>query len=891
MAKAKVAKAKKDAKDEPEKLSTPVRQSRSPTSGLWSRPLMAITASLVGLVAAALLVWLQLINPGNTNHAKSLRTTQADMYAAYFNGRYKALREVIDRAATAPETVTALTSFDPQQIAAQGRDLTTLVPNATRVDIILKGQAEVDLSAATPISFAALDVIKRAETSPFVGPEASQANQQPVFYVAQPVTDQGAVAGVLFAAISMDYFFQPLKSFPSDLGLVTIEQQFEGTSPRVVMQFGEQSAQNPVERQLEAPNWRLMFRPSAASVEPILNPLALAVPFAVAMALMLAGVYFSYSRLFRAMDSDAATLVDYVTRLLRGRGGNLERYQLPLFQQIAIAANRFARTNEDPAADGQETRTQPERTQKAAASAKPGPAEASETDNAETASDDFSADDFAEDDFSQDLPREADFLEVADSPDNFGIEVTEDVSPVEAGLELDPQIFRAYDIRGIVTSNLTEDVVYWIGRAFGAEAVEAQQTKVTVGCDGRLSSPGLKAALTKGLQESGLEVMDVGEVPTPLLYYSTFALDTGTGIMITGSHNPPDYNGLKMVLAGETLAEERITRLYERIVNNQFVEGDGDLESFDIEDHYLDRICNDIAVAQSMKVVVDCGNGVAGRIAPRLISELGCEVVPLYCDVDGKFPNHHPDPADPNNLQDLITVVKAEGADLGIAFDGDGDRLGVVTSNGEIIWPDKLLMLFARDIVGRNPGADVIFDVKCSRHLNSIIAEYGGRPIMWKTGHSHMKAKLKETGALLAGEFSGHICFGERWYGFDDALYSAARLLEIVGGESRSAAELFAEFPVTFATPEIKVESTEGAKFEAITRLAAEGDFGDGTVSEIDGIRVDYPDGWGLVRASNTSPVLTMRFEADGQSALDRIQALFKQELLKVDSTLKFPRP
>ena len=343
-----------------------------------------------------------------------------------------------------------------------------------------------------------------------------------------------------------------------------------------------------------------------------------------------------------------------------------------------------------------------------------------------------------------------------------------------------------------------------------------------------------------------------------------------------------------MVLAGETLAEERITRLYERIVNNEFVDGDGDLESFDVEDHYLDRICNDIAVAQSMKVVVDCGNGVAGAIAPRLITELGCEVVPLYCEVDGNFPNHHPDPADPANLQDLITVVKAENADLGLAFDGDGDRLGVVTAKGDIIWPDKLLMLFARDIVGRNPGADVIFDVKCSRHLNAIISEYGGRPIMWKTGHSHMKAKLRETGALLAGEFSGHICFGERWYGFDDALYSAARLLEIVGGESRSAEQLFAEFPVTFSTPEIKVESTEDTKFGVVERLASEGDFGNGTLSTIDGIRVDYPDGWGLVRASNTSPVLTLRFEADGQSALDRIQELFRAELLKVDSTLKF---
>ena len=398
----------------------------------------------------------------------------------------------------------------------------------------------------------------------------------------------------------------------------------------------------------------------------------------------------------------------------------------------------------------------------------------------------------------------------------------------------------------------------------------------------------MKTSLSKGLVEGGIDVTDIGEVPTPLLYYATNALDTGTGIMITGSHNPPEYNGLKMVLGGVTLAEERIQQLRERIVNNKLSEGEGAHDQVEIVDHYLDRVLNDVAVAQPLKVVVDCGNGVAGSVVPRLISELGCEVVPLYCEVDGNFPNHHPDPADPANLQDLITVVKAEKADIGLAFDGDGDRLGVVTEKGEIIWPDRLLMLFARDIVGRNPGADIIFDVKCSRHLNALISEYGGRPIMWKTGHSHMKAKLKETGALLAGEFSGHICFGERWYGFDDALYSAARLLEIAGAESKPASELFAEFPVAFTTPELKIATTETAKFQIMDRLAKEGKFGDGTITSIDGIRVDYPDGWGLIRSSNTSPVLTLRFEADGQAALDRIEGVFRDQLKLIDPKLTF---
>jgi phosphomannomutase/phosphoglucomutase len=469
-----------------------------------------------------------------------------------------------------------------------------------------------------------------------------------------------------------------------------------------------------------------------------------------------------------------------------------------------------------------------------------------------------------------------------------GVDISDEVGPADLGVDLDEQIFRAYDIRGIVQKNLTADVVYWIGRAFAAEAREHKQTRVAVARDGRHSSDMLRDSLTKGLTAGGLDVLDIGCVPTPMLYFATYALDTGSGIMITGSHNPPEYNGLKMMLAGETLAEERIQGLKERLDNNRLSEGSGEVEEIDLVDHYVDRVLEDVVVAQPLKVVIDCGNGVAGVIAPRLLEELGCEVIPLYCDVDGDFPNHHPDPADPKNLVDLITVVKAEQAHLGLAFDGDGDRLGMVTASGEIVWPDKLIMLFAKDIVSRNPGADIIYDVKCSRHLNTLISDNGGRPIMWKTGHSHIKAKLKETGAMLGGEFSGHIFFGERWYGFDDALYSAARLLEIVGAENRTTDELFAQFPATFSTPEIKIETTESEKFNIIGQLQSTADFGAGTLTVIDGVRVDYPEGWGLIRASNTSPVLTLRFEADSQAELDRIQDLFQEQLIAVDPSLKF---
>ena len=870
----------KDAPDDTsEPLSTPDRgpSGTALTEGLWSYPLLAIGVALAGVVVAALLVWSTIIRPANANHRQQTEAIQAQNYANFFNVRLAALQRELSDAASAQETISALATYDPATIAAQNQRLAHLISAAERVDIIPKGKAAVDLSAKVPISFAALDVIKRAETQEYVGPEASQVNQRPVFYAARPITDAGTVTGVLFAAVSLDFFFEPLKLLPDNLGQVTVEQQFESATARSVMQYGnEPDGSAPAVRiKLNAPTWTLVFRPSESATPAIVSIAWIWTPLLVVIALILAGIYLSYSRLFRALERDSTTLIDYVTRIVRGRGGNVDRYNLAMFQQIAVAANRYAKRvpqeNDQP---------------------RPAPAARKAPPKAVTPKKKPGAKAIELPEPPEDLVvEEDDFLDVrsaAPVDDNFGIEVSEEISPLDSGLKLDPLIFRAYDIRGIVATNLTEDVVYWIGRAFAAEARQQKMSRAVVGCDGRLSSPKLKKSLARGMTEGGIDVTDIGQVPTPLLYYATHALDTGTGVMITGSHNPPEYNGLKMMIAGETLAEQRIQRLRERIEGNKLSDGEGEYDEIEIVDHYLDRVLNDVAVAQPLKVVVDCGNGVAGGVVPRLVSELGCEVVPLYCEVDGNFPNHHPDPADPKNLEDLIRVVKSEKADLGLAFDGDGDRLGVVTDRGTIIWPDKLLMLFARDIVGRNPGADIIFDVKCSRHLNSLVSEYGGRPIMWKTGHSHMKAKLKETGALLAGEFSGHICFGERWYGFDDALYSAARLLEIVGAESKSVSKLFEEFPVTFSTPEIKVNTTEAAKFSVMERLSKEGKFGEGTVTTIDGIRVDYPDGWGLVRPSNTSPVLTLRFEADGQSALDRIQKVFREQLKKIDPKLVF---
>lgn len=453
---------------------------------------------------------------------------------------------------------------------------------------------------------------------------------------------------------------------------------------------------------------------------------------------------------------------------------------------------------------------------------------------------------------------------------------------------LDAGIFRAYDIRGITTQNLTEEVVYWIGRSFATAALAENQQTAVIGRDGRLSSPGLEQALRKGLCAGGMDVISVGMVPTPLLYFATHELQTGTGIMITGSHNPPEYNGLKMMIGGVTLAEERIQALLGNLQNNTLSSGSGSASTADIVPAFTEKMLPICALARPLNVVVDCGNGVAGVIAPDIIEALGCEVTQLFCDVDGHFPNHHPDPAEPENLQDLIAKVKETGADIGLAFDGDGDRLGVITPAGEIIWPDKLMMLFAEDICQRHPGETIIFDVKCSRHLGEVIRQAGGEPLMWKTGHSHIKAKIKETNAPLAGEFSGHLCVVENWYGFDDAIFAAGRLLQLLSQSEASADERFAKYPVTFTTPEIKIQTTEEHKFAVMQALSEKSDFGQGKMTKIDGIRVDFDNGWGLIRPSNTSPVLSLRFEADSQSALDDIQALFQTQLQNVDSSLAF---
>lgn len=458
-----------------------------------------------------------------------------------------------------------------------------------------------------------------------------------------------------------------------------------------------------------------------------------------------------------------------------------------------------------------------------------------------------------------------------------------------AASTISPDIFRAYDIRGIVGQGLDCASVQAIGQAIGSEALDAGQRALMLGADARLSSPALGAALKAGILASGCDVVDLGVVPTPLLYFACHTLDTASGVMLTGSHNPSDYNGIKIVLNRRTLADNQITRLYQRIRTGELHHGNGHCTQHGIADAYLARITSSIRLQRRYRVALDCGNAVTAVVAPQLFAALGCEVLPLYCEMDGNFPHHHPDPTRVENLHDLKALVLRKQADLGIAFDGDGDRVALISGNGNIIDADHLLLAFVLDILPDNPGASVVYDVKSSHHLGRIITAQGGRGVMCKSGHSFVNRRLHETGALLGGEFSAHIFFRHRWYGFDDGLYTAARFLELMDKHNTSAQTLLAQLPQSCSTPELFIPVAEHEKFALMTRLSDALHFAEATLNRLDGLRADFAQGWGLIRASNTTPNLVLRFEADTLEALATIQAQFREQLARLAPALALP--
>jgi len=820
----------------------------------------ALVVVLAGLVSASLVYFL-LVVPAESRRYQAQVAVAADTAAARVNQQLSLLQSVVAGVGRQDYVRQALEGEG--SLSAATVSLTGTLPDVLAVYLFPYDNIPRTSSEAT-LGFSGLDLARRAETGRPLNPDAFPRDDQWYLQMAAPIrrVTGNAVIGSILVVFDANLLKPLLSGLNEELrGEFAIIQSVNGSNPVIVSDGSGQGA--AVERNLANPDWKLRYKPASAPA-PLISMVAIGILILAPALLAAVLVWLLLGGAQRSLRQEVTVLVQWAQKVFGG-----ERVKAPAFKWDMIASTADVLTRLSRMVD--------KRAAKIAESARPKKKAASAGESGDVADEPL---------FEEKDMLDIDMLDGDDDVLGFGGSDALDDSPRVEEMSLpdvavSETIFRAYDIRGIVGETLSADTVRVIGRAIGSEGIDRGVKTICIGFDGRHSSPELADALGSGIMAAGCDVINLGAIPTPVLYFATHELGTGSGVMVTGSHNPANYNGLKIMLGGETLSGEAIQRLLQRIQTGDFVSGRGSQSSQDMRRAYLDRIVGDIAVAAPLKVVLDAGNGIAGELAPILVEELGCEVVPLYCEVDGDFPNHHPDPGKPENLKDLIAAVKSEKADLGLAFDGDGDRLGVVTNTGKIIWPDRLMMLFARDVVSRNPGADVLYDVKCSRRLAGVISEAGGRPIMWKTGHSLMKAKMKETGALLAGEMSGHIFFGERWFGFDDGLYAAARLLEILGIEDRDSGEVFEEFPEDVSTPELNVEVTEQTKFGIIERLGQKGDFGDGSISTIDGIRVEFSDGWGLCRASNTTPMLVLRFEAESDEALERIKSVFREQLGK----------
>jgi len=772
-----------------------------------------------------------------------------------------------------PEIAALLVAGEAAPLRAREESLRYVFPTAINVQLLPPGLDQVDMESSPPLSYAAIAQMRLAEAGtrePPMEVHLFNTPQQHINIVRRIMDPAGSgVVGHIMLSLSNDVLQGILDDLQELHGYIELQQAGSKGVPILVATHGDRNYRSgePVTvMPIAGSRWQIAYWPAVSTLA-YLGDIGRWVLAALGVALLLLAllVIGMFRKVNNALHVDEVSMV---TLLKDFRAGHARREYpsglaelrdtLQFMTQLANAhtPRRIEPTDSEPAD------TPPEAVEPAEETAPVHDYEAGVA---------------------------ADFGSVLRSDNLIVEEETYDIQAHEEIGGIDPSIFRAYDIRGIVDRTLTAQAVELVGRAIGSEALQRGRNTVVVGRDGRLSGPILASALIRGIISTGCDVKDVGRVPTPVLYFATYYLDTQTGVIVTGSHNPPDYNGLKIVIDGETLSGESIQALRERIETSRFISGQGKVEIVDIVPDYMERIRSDIKLERPLRVAIDCGNGVAGSVAPDLFRSIGCEVIELFCEVDGNFPNHHPDPSKEANLKDLITVVQAQHADIGLAFDGDGDRLGVVTSDGRIVWPDRVLMLYAMDILDRNPGGQIIYDVKCTRFLDAIISDHGGTPLMWKTGHSFIKAKIKETGALLAGEMSGHIFINERWYGFDDGLYAGVRLLEILARDARSSGEVFAELPDSVNTPELNVAMQEGEPPVFMNRLLEKAHFDGAAVSTIDGLRADFDDGWGLVRASNTTPVLVLRFEADDSAALARIMGEFRRVMLQVEPDLKLP--
>jgi phosphomannomutase/phosphoglucomutase len=787
----------------------------------------------------------------------------AEMIHAAVEGKVNLFYQQMALIAQSPQLETIFLWRDPRLVASQQRALARLFPAVKKACLIAANVDEPDPDACIPISFATLNSLRQAKKEGSAPIAVMQAGTPDSYLLmTQSIkNNQDKVVGVLAMTVDTQTVNQLIPVQFGSEGYVELQQGAIGGAA-LTMQGNKQWRQGlPLyQKKVAKSHWHIAYWPA---VQAQTNSYLLIAGIVLSLVLLM--------WLFRERSQ----------RFVLNHDIGMLRHQLRDLSTSQLKANYpMVNPEMDVVADDIQAlaQTRPISKKVKSTTATEEPLQAlSEPDTVL---------EFGEPVLrmpKDDAPSKVDepTLRLDDAPLELKIEA-------QPTIELAPSIFKAYDIRGIVGETIDEHTFRTIGQAIGSEALDQEQARLVVGRDGRLSSESLSAALIEGIIASGCEVVDIGQVPTPVLYFACEHLHTASGVMVTGSHNPANYNGLKIVIADKPIFGAKLQQLYQRILQGNVHSGQGSHNNADLIEDYIAQVMSGIHLTRPLKVVVDCGNGVGGLVVPQLLSAMGCEVIELYCEVDGNFPNHHPNPSEPSNLQDLILAVQRSGAELGLAFDGDGDRLGVVDTEGNIIWSDRLLMMFAQDVLSRLPGALVIYDVKCSSLLEDVILSAGGEALMTVSGYALLRDKMQETGAPLAGEMSGHIFFNDRWFGFDDALYSACRLLELLARDplERSATEVFSAIPNRENTPEMMVEMDEVESQEFIRQFTAEANFPGAKVVTIDGVRADYPTGWGLVRASNTVPGLVLRFEADTQENLQEIQQQFKQQMLQVKPTI-----
>lgn len=820
------------------------------------RPLLAyfLPAALVGILLMLLVAILaqQSVGKAASDSARLAAASVAGAVAMRLEGEINARRDLVALALSDGRAAEALARGEAETVREIEADLQRRIPGLLQIRLLPPDVSQPDPAGAAPLGYAGLDMLRRTATTG--RPSAAEIHQiksgVPYLAFALPLTGQKGIVGVMFGAWDMRFLVSIVEGSAAFPGRLQLLQGGDGGYVLAKGPGSLEGALNAGSVSVADTIWKISYgvSPEKSGFGELMAMLMLVGGSALALLLTL---YMQWRILARDLRTDMTTVVR-LGEAIRNREGvsSPQSHVSNTADAIALLA-QYAREARGNGMSGGVAATK----RPAAASTASG-----QTDGLEV----------------EELDEDPAELLAAAAQTRLRVDIPE-------------SLFRAYDIRGVVGEALTTQIAQLLGQAVGTLAQEQGGHRVAVACDARMSSPDLTSALVRGLLASGCDVLDIGQAPTPLLYFAMNSQAVQAGVMVTGSHNPTNYNGFKIVIGNKVLDGEQLLAVRQRMIDGVFKQGKGAVERADLIGDYVEAVIHEVQLARPLKVVVDAGNGVAGDLAIATFEGLGCEVIPLFCEPDGSFPNHHPDPSQPENLASLMLEVQAQEADLGFAFDGDGDRLGVIDNGGNAVWPDSVLMLLAADILGRHPGVDILYDVKSSRHLASFILSHGGRPIMWKSGHSRMRAKMIETGALLGGEFSGHLFIKERWFGFDDAIYAAARVLEIMALESRGPDMVFAELPSSPATPEYQLALEEGQSRDLMRALDAHKVFDDARLVELDGLRVEFANGWGLIRPSNTTPSLTFRFEADDEGALEEIKARFRDLLRRIAPDMQAP--